>query len=311
MRLVFAGTPAFAATALEALLVAGHDVALVLTQPDRPAGRGLAMRPSEVKQLAQARGLALSQPATLRSDAAREALARTGAECMVVAAYGLILPQSVLDAFPLGCINIHASLLPRWRGAAPIQRAILAGDSRTGISIMQMDAGLDTGPVMLEEAIAIAPRETGGSLHDRLAALGGRCIVRALEELQAGTLRREPQPHDGVTYAAKLDKEEARIGWNRPAEELDRLIRAFNPFPGAVTTLEGAPLKIWSACPAQGRGLEPGTVEEADEGRIVVACGAGALVLEELQRAGGKRLPVRDFQRGAGLRPGQRLGHPA
>ena len=310
MRLVFAGTPAFAACALEAILAAGHQVGLVLTQPDRPAGRGMALRPSEVKRVAQARGLPLSQPATLRDDSARMVLTQTGAQGMVVAAYGLILPQWVLDAFPLGCLNIHASLLPRWRGAAPIQRAILAGDTRTGISIMQMDAGLDTGPVLLARALDIAPDETAGRLHDRLALLGARCIVEALEQLAAGSARAVAQPAEGVTYAAKLDKDEARIDWTRPAAEVDRQVRAFNPFPGASTLIDGEALKIWAAHPVEGSGL-PGTVVDASAERIVVACGSGALALDALQRAGGRRLPVREFQLGAQLRPGTRLGQTA
>ena len=308
MRLVFAGTPAFAAVSLEALLAARHEVVLVLTQPDRPAGRGMNMRASEVKQLAQVRGLRVAQPTSLRDDSAIAQLAQTDAAAMVVAAYGLILPQSVLDAFPLGCINIHASLLPRWRGAAPIQRSILAGDTCTGISIMQMDAGLDTGPVLLAEAIAIAKRETAQSLHDRLAELGGRCIVRALAQLDAGSARAVAQPQAGATYATKLTKEEAEIDWDRSAVELDRQVRAFNPFPVAATSLDGAPLKIWRAHPLPARRLTPGVVQEASGDRLIVACGEGALALEELQRAGGKRLPVREFLRGSGLSPGQRLG---
>jgi methionyl-tRNA formyltransferase len=308
MRLVFAGTPAFAAVSLEALLAAGHEVVLVLTQPDRPAGRGMSMRASDVKQLAQARGLAVAQPPSLRGDSTLAQLAQTNAAAMVVAAYGLILPQSVLDAFPRGCINIHASLLPRWRGAAPIQRAILAGDTCTGISIMQMDAGLDTGPVLLAEAIPIAERETAQSLHDRLAELGGRSIVRALAQLDAGQSRAVAQPQTGATYATKLAKEEAEIDWRRSAVELDRQVRAFNPFPVAATSLEGAPLKIWRAHPLPASGLPPGVIQEASGDRLIVACGEGALALEELQRAGGKRMPVREFLRGSGLSPGQRLG---
>jgi len=310
MRLVFAGTPAFAACALEAIVDAGHEVDLVLTQPDRPAGRGMALRPSEVKRVAQARGLTVSQPATLRGDSVRPVLTQTGADAMVVAAYGLILPQWVLDAFPLGCLNIHASLLPRWRGAAPIQRAILAGDARTGISIMQMDAGLDTGPVLLARALDIAPDETAGRLHDRLATLGARCIVEALAQLAAGSARAVAQPVDGVTYAAKLDKDEARIDWTRPAAEVDRLVRAFNPFPGAATLLDGQALKIWAAHPVEASG-QPGAVIDASAERIVVACGSGALALDALQRAGGRRLPVREFQLGAQLQPGTRLGETA
>jgi methionyl-tRNA formyltransferase len=308
MRLVFAGTPAFAAVSLEALLAAGHEVVLVLTQPDRPAGRGMSMRASDVKQLAQARGLAVAQPPSLRGDSTLAQLAQTNAAAMVVAAYGLILPQSVLDAFPRGCINIHASLLPRWRGAAPIQRAILAGDTCTGISIMQMDAGLDTGPVLLAEAIPIGERETAQSLHDRLAGLGGRSIVRALAQLDAGQSRAVVQAQTGATYATKLAKEEAQIDWRRSAVELDRQVRAFNPFPVAATSLEGAPLKIWRAHPLPASGLPPGVIQEASGDRLIVACGEGALALEELQRAGGKRMPVREFLRGSGLWPGQRLG---
>ncbi|MCW5619867.1 MAG: methionyl-tRNA formyltransferase [Burkholderiales bacterium] len=308
MRLVFAGTPAFAAGALQALLDAGHEVALVLTQPDRPAGRGLALRASEVKQLALAHALPLSQPLTLRDDNVSRQLADTGAALMVVAAYGLILPQSILDQFPHGCLNIHASLLPRWRGAAPIQRAILAGDAQTGISIMQMDAGLDTGPVLLRQSIPIGARETSGSLHDRLAAVGAQCIVSALARIEAGAAHREPQPDDGVTYAAKISKEEAELDWTRPAIELDRQIRAFNPAPGAATVLDGQPLRIWAAHPVPGIGLAPGSVQDAAAGTLTIACGDGALALDEVQRAGGKRLSVADFQRGANLRMGQRLG---
>lgn len=308
MRLVFAGTPAFAADALQALLDAGHEVALVLTQPDRPAGRGLTLRASEVKQLALAHALPLSQPLTLRDDNVLRQLADTGAALMVVAAYGLILPQSILDLLPHGCLNIHASLLPRWRGAAPIQRAILAGDTQTGISIMQMDAGLDTGPVMLRQSIPIGPRETAGTLHDRLASLGAQCIVRALAQIEEGTARREPQPREGVTYAAKISKDEAELDWSRSAIELDRQIRAFNPAPGAATILHGESLRIWAAHPVAGAGLAPGSVQDVAAGTLIIACGDGALALEEVQRAGAKRLSSGDFQRGANLRMGQRLG---
>ena len=239
MRLVFAGTPAFARAALEALLDAGHEVVLVLTQPDRPAGRGLNPRPSEVKKLAVECGLPLAQPSTLKSPEALQTLATARAQVMVVAAYGLILPATVLAVFPGRCINIHASLLPRWRGAAPIQRAILAGDRETGLSIMQMEAGLDTGPVLLREVAAIAADDTGGSLHDKLADLGGRCIVGALKAIEAGTVEPVPQPADGVTYAHKIGKEEATIDWTRSAADIERAVRAFNPFPIANTMLRG------------------------------------------------------------------------
>jgi methionyl-tRNA formyltransferase len=309
MRLVFAGTPAFARSALEVLLDAGHDIALVLTQPDRPAGRGLQVRVSEVKTLAVQRGLPVQQPATLKSPESQAMLAASGAQAMVVAAYGLILPQAVLDLFPLGCINIHASLLPRWRGAAPIQRAILAGDRETGVCIMRMEAGLDTGPVLLREATPIGPRETAGELHDRLAALGGRCIVNALALLERGALEAVAQPEAGITYAHKIGKQEAELDWMQPAELLDRQIRAFDPVPGCGTTLRGEPIKIWRAQPAPGASSGAGgTVSRVEEHGITVWCGTGALLLRELQRAGGRRLPVGTFLRGCPVSPGERFG---
>jgi methionyl-tRNA formyltransferase len=309
MRLVFAGTPAFARSALEALLDAGHDVVLVLTQPDRPAGRGLKARMSEVKTLAGQRGLPVQQPATLKSPEAQAMLAAAGTQAMVVAAYGLILPQAVLDLFPSGCINIHASLLPRWRGAAPIQRAILAGDRETGVCIMRMEAGLDTGPVLLRETTPIGPRETAGELHDRLAALGGRCVVMALAQLERGALEAVPQPEAGVTYAHKIGKDEAVLDWTQPAEVLDRQIRAFDPVPGCGTTLRGEPVKIWRAQPQAGaNGGAGGTVARVDEDGISVLCGSGALLLRELQRASGRRLPVGAFLRGCPVLPGERFG---
>jgi methionyl-tRNA formyltransferase len=308
MRLVFAGTPAFARTALQALLAANHDVALVLTQPDRPSGRGLRLKSSEVKELAMDRGLRVEQPATLRTAQARAPLAAAEALAMVVAAYGLILPPEVLALFPLGCINIHASLLPRWRGAAPIQRAILAGDSHTGISIMHMDAGLDTGPVYLQEAIPIAADDTGSSLHDKLARLGADCIVRALELLPSGSLQPQPQGSDGVTYAHKIEKAEAELDWTRSAHELDRQVRAFNPFPVATTRLRGETLRVWRARPASGAGGTPGLVREVVADALVIECGGGTLHIEELQRAGGRRLGLREFQLGFPIRVGDRLG---
>jgi methionyl-tRNA formyltransferase len=308
MRLVFAGTPAFARTALQALLDAGHDIVLVLTQPDRPAGRGLKPRVSEVKALAEARGLPVQQPATLKHPESQAVLADCGARAMVVAAYGLILPPAVLDLFPLGCLNIHASLLPRWRGAAPIQRAILAGDFETGVCIMQMDAGLDAGPVLLREAIPIGPRETAGELHDRLAVLGGHCIVAALAQLERGTLDAVPQPADGVTYAHKLGKQEAALDWSQSADALDRQIRAFDPVPGCTTTLRGEPIKVWRAqpLPPSADGV-PGSVVHVDDEGIAVVCGSGALLLRELQRAGGRRLPASAFLRGCTVVPGERF----
>jgi methionyl-tRNA formyltransferase len=308
MRLVFAGTPVFARSALEALLEARHDIALVLTQPDRPSGRGLKLRPSAVKALAIERGLQLAQPVTLRGDETRQRLAAAGAQAMVVAAYGLILPQDVLDLFALGCINIHASLLPRWRGAAPIQRAILAGDTRTGISIMRMEAGLDTGPVYLQEAIPIAGDDTAASLHDKLAALGATCIVRALELIRAGSLRPQPQEQTGVTYAHKIEKAEAELDWGRDAAQLDRQVRAFNPFPVATTRFRGQPLRVWRACPLPSAAGTPGLIRAVEADALVVECGSGLLRIDELQRAGGRRLGVRDLLTGFPIAPGERLG---
>jgi len=304
MKLIFAGTPEFAARALEALLAAGHQVALVLTQPDRPAGRGMVLQASAVKKVALAHGIPLFQPERLKDPASHEpirvACVDRGAEIMVVAAYGLILPQAVLDLPRRGCINIHASLLPRWRGAAPIHRAIEAGDPQTGITIMKMEAGLDTGPMLLAEAIDIDAQDTTGSLHDRLAGLGGKLAVEALGRFDQ--LAPVPQPEAGVSYAAKIDKAEARLDWNQPAVVLARKLRAFNPFPGAVATLAGEPVKVWrgNEVAASGR---PGQVLAADAGGIVVACGEGALRLTELQKSGGRRLASTDFLHGTPLRP--------
>lgn len=311
MKLIFAGTPEFAARALHAILAAAHQVTLVLTQPDRPAGRGMALRPSPVKEVALAAGIEVFQPPTLKDPAAWERLRAERAEAMVVAAYGLILPQAVLDVPRFGCLNIHASLLPRWRGAAPIQRALMAGDAETGVAIMAMEAGLDTGPVLLTEAIPIGPGDTGGSLHDRLAALGARLVVAAIDGLD--TLVPVPQPEAGVTYAAKIDKAEALLDWRLPAERLDRLVRAFNPFPGAVASLDGVPVKVWrAACAAdETPGAAPGTVVSAGAEGIAVACGQGVLRLTELQKAGGRRLPAAQFLAGHPVRPGAAFALPA
>jgi len=306
MRLIFAGTPEFAAAALRAILDAGYQVPLVLTQPDRPAGRGMVMHASPVKQQALAAGIEVFQPLTLKDAAAQERIQAVDADVMVVAAYGLILPQAVLDMPRLGCINIHASLLPRWRGAAPIQRAILAGDSATGVCIMQMEAGLDTGPVLLSGVLPIAGDDTSATLHDKLAALGAQLIVDALGRLP---LAADPQPADGVTYAAKIEKHEAALDWRQSAGVLIRRVRAFNPFPGAISILDGNPLKIWSAELAPESG-EPGVVLAADKHGIVVACGEGALRLTELQKAGGKRLPVQQFLAGTPVLPGSRFALP-
>lgn len=310
MRIVFAGTPDFAVPALEALAAAGHHVTAVLTQPDRPAGRGLAAAASPVKQAATRRGILVLQPPTLKTPATQDELRTLAPDALVVAAYGLILPQAILDVPRLGAINIHASLLPRWRGAAPIQRALLAGDRETGISIMRMEAGLDTGPVLLREALPIFPEDTAGTLHDRLAALGARLVVAALDGLARGTVVAAPQPVDGVTYAAKLEKHEARIDWNQPALQIERQVRAFDPFPGATARVRGTELKVWRAVPADGAG-EPGAVVATDARGIVVAAGSGALRLESLQRAGGKRLSARDFLRGFPLAVGERFELPA
>ncbi|NTV68587.1 MAG: methionyl-tRNA formyltransferase [Azonexaceae bacterium] len=307
MKLIFAGTPEFAAQALRAIVAAGHDVALVLTQPDRPAGRGMSLQPSAVKKVALEHGIEVFQPLTLRDTEAQAKIAAIGAEVMVVAAYGLILPQVVLDMPRFGCINIHGSLLPRWRGAAPIQRALLAGDAETGVCIMQMEAGLDTGPVLLRGAFPIEAGDTTASLHDRLAELGAQLVVEALGKLP---LPVEPQPADGVTYAHKIEKAEALIDWSKSAAELDRHIRAFNPFPGAQAVFGGQTVKLWQAAPVAGEG-EIGTILSVDRNSVVVACGAGALAVSELQKAGGKRLPVQQFLAGHPLKAGDRFDIPA
>jgi methionyl-tRNA formyltransferase len=307
MRIVFAGTPAFAAVALQALVDARFEVVLVLTQPDRPAGRGLRELPSEVKQLALRHGLRLAQPRTLREEEIVAQLRSSAAQAMVVAAYGLILPSVLLDLVPAGCINIHASLLPRWRGAAPIQRAILAGDRETGISIMRMEQGLDTGPVYLTRTTPILPDDDAGSLHDRLATLGACCITEALPQIADGSLAPARQPSDGVTYAHKITKPEAAIDWQRDSLELDRQVRAFNPFPGAFSILRGEPVKIWRGLALAGGQGVPGEILSCGPHGIDVACGNGILKIMELQRAGSRRLPVADFLRGSSIEPGERF----
>jgi methionyl-tRNA formyltransferase len=368
MRILFAGTPAFARTALARLHAAGFEVVLVLTQPDRPAGRGMKLQASPVKQFALEHGLPVAQPRSLRLDGkypddaaqARDAIAAARADAMVVAAYGLILPQWVLDAMGtagptqgaqaplggsapreagsvgvpgaagsiqgaqaplgggapreagnvgarrLGCFNIHASLLPRWRGAAPIHRAIEAGDAQTGVTIMQMDAGLDTGDMLLAEPLAIRPDDTTASLHDRLADLGARFMVEALELAACGGLRPVPQPAEGVTYAHKIEKAEAVIDWRQPAAVIARRVRAFDPFPGAQSSLSGEIIKLWSAhAQLTAEAGVPGQVLAVAADGIRVQTGEGVLVVTELQRAGGKRLPVADFLRGQRLEAGQ------
>jgi methionyl-tRNA formyltransferase len=281
-------------------------VVAVLTRPDRPAGRGLAPAASPVKNLAAANGIPVEQPGSLKEPRVHDQLRDHKPDLIVVVAYGLILPQAVLDIPPHGAINVHASLLPRWRGAAPIQRAPLAGDCETGISIMQMDAGLDTGPVRLREATPILEDDTAGTLHDRLAELGGRLLVRALDALEAGTLGAEPQPTQNATYAPKIEKREAHLDWREPATVLSRRIRAFNPSPGASARLDGTELKIWRCSAAAGEG-SPGQVLHAGPAGLLVACGDGALLLAELQRPGGRRLSAADFLRGFSVAAGDRF----
>ena len=304
LRVAFAGTPEFAAVALDAILAAGHTVPLVLTQPDRPAGRGMKLQASAVKQVALQHGLPVAQPHSLKLDgkypdeaaAARDALLAARPDVMVVAAYGLILPQWTLELPRLGCLNIHGSLLPRWRGAAPIHRAIEAGDLETGITIMQMDAGLDTGDMLLIGAEPIRADDTTAVLHDRLAALGGRLVVDALS--QAGSLVRTPQPTEGVNYAHKIEKAEAAIDWSQPAVDIERRVRAFDPFPGCTFTLptDKGPevVKLWRASVVPATGT-PGEVLHAQGDTLVVACGQQALALHTLQRPGGKRVAAREF----------------
>ena len=305
MKLIFAGTPVFAAAALQALLDAGHNIALVLTQPDRPAGRGMKLKPSPVKELALQHGLRVEQPLTLKTPEAQALVAEVQADAMVVAAYGLLLPKAVLEMPARGCLNIHASLLPRWRGAAPIQRAILAGDAETGITIMQMDVGLDTGDMLSIHPLAIAADDSAASLHDKLAALGADAIVATLAQLDGCTP--QPQPEEGVTYAAKLSKDEARIDWTQSAADIARAIRAYNPAPGAHTLLGGEALKLWQAHSVAGT-APAGEVLRADADGVVVGTGAGLLVLTQLQAAGGKRLAAREFVAGRSALAGTRLG---
>lgn len=309
LRVAFAGTPEFAAAALEAILAAGFHVPLVLTQPDRPAGRGMKLSASPVKQRALAHGLLVDQPERLRTDEQQAALRACRPDVLVVAAYGLILPRAVLDIPRLGCINIHASLLPRWRGAAPIHRAIEAGDAASGVTIMQMDEGLDTGAMLLKAAEPISADDTTGSLHDRLAVLGARLVVEALRALPQGGLVAEPQPAEGVTYAAKIGKAEAAIDWRLPALQIDRRVRAFNPFPGAFGLVGEVPVKIWR-CTVLPHAGAPGVVQAADESGVVVGCGAGSLRLLELQKPGSRRMPVAEFLRGFALAPGDRFALP-
>ncbi len=296
------GSPEFSVPVLDALVAAGHEIACVYCQPPRPAGRGRQPRPTPVEVRAAALGLPVRHPVSLRGAAEQADFAALGADAAVVVAYGLILPQPVLDAPRRGCLNIHASLLPRWRGAAPIHRAVMAGDAETGVSIMQMETGLDTGPVLLREATPIRPGETTGELHDRLSAIGARLIVEALGRLDG--LVPEPQPGAGVTYADKIDKAEAAVDWTRPAAEVDRLIRGLAPYPGAWTTWRGERIRLLGSGPAEGSGA-PGAVLDD---RLTVACGAGAVRITRLQRAGKGARPATEVLRGLKVAPGDRLG---
>jgi methionyl-tRNA formyltransferase len=313
MRVGFAGTPEFAARALEAIVAAGFDVPLVLTQPDRPKGRGLVASSSPVKRWAAARGIPVLQPDALKTALARAPLLDIPLDVLVVAAYGLILPRDVLDWPQHGCLNIHASRLPRWRGAAPIQRAVEAGDTATGVTIMQMDEGLDTGPTIEFVDVGIAPRETSGTLHDKLARAGAEAIVAVLTRLaRDGVLASMPQPASGVTYARKLDRADAAIDWSRASAQIDCQIRAFDPAPGATATFGGAGVKVWRAEPVAHPHQAPGgTVLVVDREGIAVACGAGALKLRELQPASGKRMSASAFAAGHEVVQGSRFGAPA
>ena len=297
LRIAFAGTPEFALPALRALLDSPHRVVGVLTQPDRPAGRGRELRASPVKLLAAERGLPVAQPATLKTPEGRTALNEWSPDLLVVVAYGLILPAAVLALPRLGCLNIHGSLLPRWRGAAPIHRALLAGDAETGITIMQLDEGLDTGPLLLEKRRPIGAEETCGDLHDALAALGAAALIEAIAGIEAGTLVARAQPAEGVTYAAKIEKAEARVDWNQGAVHIHRQIRAFNPWPMAEARLGEEPLRLLraSVADAAGRAAAPGTLLGLDGDGIRVACGEGVLAVRELQRAGKRPVAARDF----------------
>ncbi len=310
LRIAFAGTPQFALPALRALLASRHRVIGVLTQPDRPAGRGQQLRASPVKLLAQDAGLVVVQPPTLKTPESRAALEQWAPDVLVVVAYGLILPPAALALPRLGCVNIHASLLPRWRGAAPIQRAILAGDAETGVSIMQLDAGLDTGPVLIERRRSIGTHDTAGDLHDSLGELGAAALMEAIDGMAAGTLSARAQPASGATHAPKIGKSEARIDWTADAIDVDRRVRAFNPWPIAETQLAGEPLRVLRARVAElhaPAGVAPGTLLGVADDGLHVACGAGVLAVRELQRAGKRPISARDFAnavRVAGLRFG-------
>jgi methionyl-tRNA formyltransferase len=310
LKIIFAGTPHFAAAALDTLLSQSFDVVAVLTQPDRPAGRGMQLTPGAVKQLALQHSLPVLQPRTLRDAAIQNEIAAFAADVMVVAAYGLILPQSVLQLPRYGCLNIHASLLPRWRGAAPIQRAILAGDSETGITVMQMDVGLDTGDMLLKKFCPITPQDNAQTLHDKLAALGAEAIVETLHVLQQNRLECTPQDASQTTYAAKLDKAEAQMNWANEATHLANAVRAYNPFPAATAIFNATSLKIWQASVRADLQGTPGTVLAIEKNGIIVACGQGALCLEVLQRPGAKALPAAQFVQGFAIHAGDQFSVP-
>ena len=304
MKIIFAGTPEFAVPALAALIKAGHEIVLVLTQPDRPAGRGMKLKASPVKELAQQHGVSVYQPETLKTPESQAPLAATEADVMIVAAYGLILPQAVLDMPRQGCLNIHASLLPRWRGAAPIQRAILAGDAETGVTIMEVVLALDAGAMLKKGVVPITEHDTAQSLHDSLAEMGGRLMVETLAELD--TIEAQPQDEAQVTYAEKLRKDEAPLDWHGNADDLARQVRAFNPFPVAQATFQGEAWRVWMAYAASDVSGTPGEVLDTSNG-LLVACGTGALRITEMQKPGGKRLSARDFLAGNQLKPGDRF----
>jgi len=307
LKIIFAGTPVFAAQALKALLDKQFEIVAVLTQPDRPSGRGMQLKPSPVKQLALEHGLVVLQPQSLKEAEIQNQLANFKADLMIVAAYGLILPKAVLQIPRLGCWNIHASLLPRWRGAAPIQRAILAGDQQTGITIMQMDVGLDTGDMLLKKECSITSSDTSETLFDKLAVLGASAIIEALTLLQENRIQAVPQANDLASYASKLSKEESQIDWSKNAQEIARNVRGYNPFPGVTSVLNEIPLKIWQASVCEGKAGEPGEVVRVEKNKLVVACGEDALSLEIIQKPNAKALPVTQFLQGFAVKVGDRF----
>lgn len=304
MKIIFAGTPQFAAHALEALITEGHEIALALTQPDRPAGRGMKLNASAVKLLAQKHKITLLQPRSLKQSEIHEQLNKVCADIMIVAAYGLILPSIILNTPHLGCINIHASLLPHWRGAAPIQRAILAGEQETGITIMQMDQGLDTGDILLQRSIPILHSDNTNTLYDKLSILGANCIVETLNLLKDKKIVAVPQTEKNVSYAPKLEKGEAKINWQLSAEKINYAVRAFNPYPGAYSAIHGFSLKIFQARPIADTTGNPGEILSIGQEGIVVSCGKGSLILEIVQKPGGKKLSAAEFLAGHSLKPG-------